>query len=76
MNFISKARENWKLELIAGGPTREEVKIQRGIFQGDSPSSLSLSLSLSLSPTMFLHALNNKKNALVFGRLVDRFDIT
>ena len=35
-NLISKAMENWRVELTVGGQTLPEVKLQRGIFQGDS----------------------------------------
>ena len=31
--FISKFMKSWKVKLAAGGPTLEEVKIPRGIFQ-------------------------------------------
>ena len=33
--FITNAMETEKVELIAGGQTRLEVKIDRRIFQGD-----------------------------------------
>ena len=33
--FITKAMKNCKGEFTAGGKTSTEVKIQRGIFQGD-----------------------------------------
>ena len=32
--------EGWKVELTAGGQVLAEVKIQRGIFQGESLSPL------------------------------------
>ena len=34
-DFITKAIENWKVELAAGSQTLKEMKIQRDIFQGD-----------------------------------------
>ena len=34
--LISKAMENWRVDLTAGGQTLAEAKIQRGIFQKDS----------------------------------------
>ena len=37
-NFITEDMKNWKVELTAGGKTLVEVKIQRGIFQGDALS--------------------------------------
>ena len=36
VQFIEKTMETWKVELTAGGKTLAEVKIQRGIFQGDA----------------------------------------
>ena len=39
-NFITRAIENRKVELAAGGQTQAEVKIRRGIFKGDSLLSL------------------------------------
>ena len=38
INFLAKAMKNWKVELSAGKQTLTNVKIQRGIFQGDSLS--------------------------------------
>ena len=32
--------ENWRMELIGGGKSLTEVKIPKGIFQGDALSSL------------------------------------
>ena len=32
--------QTWRLQLTAGGQSLAEVKIQRGIFQGDAQSSL------------------------------------
>ena len=32
--------KNWKVELTAGGKSLAEVKIQKGIFQGDAQSPL------------------------------------
>ena len=32
--------KTWKVELTAGGRNLAEVKVQRGIFQGDAPSPL------------------------------------
>ena len=38
INFLAKVMKNWKVDLTARGQTLEEVKIQRGVFQGDSLS--------------------------------------
>ena len=38
--------KNWRVELIAGGKSMAETKIQRGIFQGDA-----------LSPLLFIIAM-------------------
>ena len=40
IKFIEKTRENWRVELTAGGKGLVEVKIQRRIFQGDALSPL------------------------------------
>ena len=36
LKFIEKTMETWRVELIAGRKSSTEVKIQRGIFQGDA----------------------------------------
>ena len=46
INFIEKTMKNWRVELIAGGKSLVETKIQRGIFQGDA-----------LSPQLFIIAM-------------------
>ena len=40
INFIKKTMKTWKVELTAGGRSLAEVKIQRGMFQGDALSPL------------------------------------
>ena len=40
INFIEKTMKTWKVELTAGGRSLAEVKVQRGIFQGDALSPL------------------------------------
>ena len=40
INFIGKNMNTWTVELTAGGKSLTEAMIQRGIFQGDSLSSL------------------------------------
>ena len=35
INLIMEAMKNWKVELTVGGKILAEVKIKRGIFQGD-----------------------------------------
>ena len=40
MKFIEETMKNWREELTAGSKSLAEVKIQRGIFQGDVLSSL------------------------------------
>ena len=37
-NFIEKNMKTWRVELTAGGRSLAEIKIQRGIFQGDGQS--------------------------------------
>ena len=38
VKFLTKSMKNWKVDLIAGGKTFAEVKIQRSIFQGNALS--------------------------------------
>ena len=40
INFIEKTMQTWRVDLTAGGRSLAETKIQRGIFQGDTPSPL------------------------------------
>ena len=40
IQFIEKTMQTWRVELTAGGQSLAEVKIQRGIFQGDALSPL------------------------------------
>ena len=40
IKFIEKTVKNWWVELTVGGQSFAEMKIQRGIFQGDALSSL------------------------------------
>ena len=46
INFIEKTMKTWRVELAAGGRSLAEVKIQRGIFQGDA-----------LSPLLFINTM-------------------
>ena len=46
--FITKAMENWKVELAAGGQTQREVKIQRDIFQDNSLTPLLFVIAMML----------------------------
>ena len=40
VQFIEKTMETWTVDLTAGEKSFAEVKIQRGIFQGDALSPL------------------------------------
>ena len=40
INFIEQTMKTWRVDLIAGGRSIAETKIQRGIFQGDALSPL------------------------------------
>ena len=42
VQFIEKIMEIWRAKLTARGKSLEEVRIQRGIFQGDALSPLLL----------------------------------
>ena len=46
IKFIEKIMKSWRVELIAGGRSLAEAKIQRGIFQGDA-----------LLPSLFIIAM-------------------
>ena len=48
LNFISKATENWKLDLVVGRKTLVKTKIQRSIFHRDSLSLLLFVKMMSL----------------------------
>ena len=45
-NFLEKSMEQWKLSLTSNGEDIWEVNVKRGIFQGDSLSSLLFVLSI------------------------------
>ena len=53
INFIDKTMKTGRVELIAGGRSLAEAKIQRGIFQGDA-----------LSPLLFIIAMMPIKHLL------------
>ena len=46
IKFIEKIMQTWWVKLKAGGKILAEVKIQRGIFQGDALSSLLFVISM------------------------------
>ena len=48
IQFIEKTMEIWRVELTAGGKNLAEVKIQRGIFQGDALSPLLFVIAMIL----------------------------
>ena len=47
VQFIEKTMKTWSVELTAGGQSLAEVKIQRGIFQGDALSTLLFVMQLN-----------------------------
>ena len=47
INFIEKAMQTWRVELTAGGRSITETKIQRCIFQGNSPSLLPFIIAMT-----------------------------
>ena len=46
IKFTEKIGETWRIELTAGGKSLAEVKIQRGIFQGDALLSLLFAIAM------------------------------
>ena len=42
IKFIEETMKNWRVKLTAGGKSLVEVKIQRGMFQGDALSHYDL----------------------------------
>ena len=63
-NLIEKSMRSWKVELTSGGEMLGEVKIKRGIFQGDSLSPILFVLAMIPLSTV----LNNMKAGYTFGR--------
>ena len=49
VQFIEKTIKTWRVELTAGEKKLEEVKIRRGIFQGDALSPLRYSYDATQS---------------------------
>ena len=46
INFIEKTMTTWRVELTLGGKSLAEVKIHRGIFQGDALSPLLFTIAM------------------------------
>ena len=46
INFIKKNMKTWTVELTAGGRSLAEIKIQMGIFQGDTLSPLQFIMAM------------------------------
>ena len=67
INFITKAKKNWKVQLTVEGKTFSKLKIQKGIFQGDV-----------LSPLLFVIAmmpLNHNMKGTTINHLMFMDDI-
>ena len=54
INFIEKTMKTWREKLAAGGKSLAEVKIQRGIFQGDVLSLLLF--VITMMPLKHIHS--------------------
>ena len=70
IKFIENAMKRWRVEVTAGGKGLTEVKIQRGVFQGDTLKPLQFVIAmipLNLIPNLIGNAqadtnsLNRKK---------------
>ena len=46
VQFFEKTMKIWRVRFIARGKSLVEVKIQRGIFQGDAQSALSFVIAM------------------------------
>ena len=69
VQFIENTMQTWRVELIAGGQSLVEVKMQRGIFQGDALSPLlfviammALNLFLSKFTARYKLSKSHEKN--------------
>ena len=87
--FLANSMKNWKLKLTANGTNLGEVKVTRGIFQGDSLSPLlfvicMIPLSLVLRKTKAYYEWGNKQYRInhllfmddlkLFGKTKDQID--
>ena len=87
--FLANSMKNWKLTLTANGTNLGEVKVTRGIFQGDSLSPLlfvicMIPLSLVLRKTKAFYEWGNKQYRInhllfmddlkLFGKTKDQID--
>ena len=59
IKFITENMKNWKEELIAGRTASAEVKIQRGIFQVDTLSTLTF--PFAIFPKRLLQSVKTQK---------------
>ena len=79
INFIKKTVKAWRVELTAGGKSLAEVKIQRGIFQGDTipPIPLFVIAMMPLNHILSKYTAGNKlcKSLEMINHLIYMDDI-
>ena len=73
INFIEKTMKNWRVELTAGGKSFAEVKIQRGIIQGNALVFVIAMIFRKCTAGYKLSKLQEKINHLMYMDDIKRF---
>ena len=66
IQFIEKTMETWRVELTVGGKSFVEVKIQRGIFQGNALSPWCHSTTSLRNAQPDTNSVNRKKRSTIW----------
>ena len=80
-NVIEKSMKSWKVELTLGGETLSEVKVNRGVCQGDSVSPIFFVITLiplsillrDMKAGYMLGEVRGKINNLLFMDVLELF---